>query len=253
MKPGGRSHGYQRRRGRTIAIIPARGGSKGIPRKNLALLGGVPLICWSLAAARDSSLVDQTVVSTDDHEIAELAADWGASIHERSARLSDDRAHVMDCVRDVLSSELLSDECEVGLLLEPTSPLRSATEVEGCVQSVLSGDFDSAATFAQARLNPHRAFRLQDGTPRPFLEGADPWRPRQALPDAWQLSGNAYAFRIDALPSGGQSFLFGRTKAVLSEAWRLVDIDDPFDLEVADAIVGSRGITPPVRTVQPRR
>lgn len=232
--------------GGTVAVVPARGGSLGIPRKNLQLVGGQPLLCWSLDAARRSPAVDRCVVSTDDAEIADLARRWGADVHERPAELATAESAVMLAVKHALSVGSLGQP-DVLVLLEPTSPFRDVLDIDRCVELVRSGDYDSCATFSPARTNPHRAWSLGPDVVTPFLPEADPWLPRQQLPQAWELNGNVYALSTAALATAERSFLVGAISAVRSDSWRALDIDDPEDLEFARVIAKQRQLAPPER------
>jgi len=227
---------------RVVAVVPARGGSKSIPRKNLALLGGRPLLAWSIAAAKATSSVDRVIVSTDDSEIGDAALGFGAELYQRPPALATDDALVIDALRDLIRR--LRDEGEVAsilVLLEPTCPLRSNEDVARCVALVGEG-WDSAATFRPAELHPHRAWRIVDGSPQPFIEGAVPWLPRQKLPPAYQLNGAVYAVRMDLLlDESSIGLLAGRTAAVLMPPERSVDIDTLHDLAVAEALLRAPG------------
>ncbi len=224
-----------------MAVVPARGGSKSIPRKNLAPLGGRPLIAWSIEVGRASRMVDRVLVSTDDREIGDAAASLGAEVYWRPAELATDDAVVIDTLRDVIRR--LKEEGETAdilVLLEPTCPLRSVEDVDQCVELVAEGR-DSAATFRSAELHPHRAWRIVDGAPQPFIDGAVPWLPRQKLPPAFQLNGAVYAVRMDCLLDESEiGLLVGRTAAVVMPPERSVDIDTVHDLAVAEALLHVR-------------
>jgi N-acylneuraminate cytidylyltransferase len=214
-------------RERVIAVIPARGGSKAVPRKNLAPLGGKPLVVWSIELALSVDAIDRVIVSTDDETIAGLAEECGAEVYVRPADLATDDALVIDVV----------------VLLEPTCPFRSAEDVNECLRGVVVAGKDSVATFKAADLNPHRAWTLADGSPRVFLPGANPWLPRQQLPAAYQLNGAVYCFRADLMPPTERGLLYGNAGAVVMPADRSVDINTATDLLLAELIL-SRGRRP---------
>lgn len=225
-----------------LALIPARGGSKSVPDKNIRVLGGKPLLAWSVAVAQAVSAVDRIIVSTDSDKIAAVARSCGAEVALRPAQLATDTALVIDTVRDVLAGlEATGERPDIVVLLEPTSPLRSAEDVALCLETLTAGGYDSVATFTDAELNPHRAWTLRHGRPEPFVAGAVPWLPRQQLPEAFQLSGAVYAFFTDRLPATGVSFLFGESGGVLMPKARSHDIDTELDFEVADALLKRRG------------
>lgn len=188
--------------------------------------------------ARAAGLVDRVIVSTDGEEIAAEARSVGAEVYMRPAHLATDTALVIDTVRHLCGQ--LREEGEPAAymaMLEATTPLRMARDITACLELLDRGGLDSVATFKEADLNPHRAWRLDGHVPRPFIEGAIPWLPRQSLPPAYQLTGAVYAFVIDALPHGSPGLLFGATGAVVVERERSVDIDDTIDLMVVQELM----------------
>jgi len=228
---------------RVVALIPARGGSTSVPRKNIRPLGGTPLVAWSIEVARAVEAIDHTVVSTDDDAIAEVAREHGGTVARRPAELATDDALVLEAVRYHLSEWRADGQpADVVVMLEPTCPLRRPEDVTACLRRLAEGDVDSVATFTDAELNPHRAWRIENEEPRPFIEGAVPWRPRQELPEAYQLNGGAYAFFADRLPDDTVAPLFGRAGAVYMPEERSVDIDTEIDLRLANLLVEEEGI-----------
>ncbi len=224
-----------------VAMIPARGGSESVPCKNLHPLGGKPLLAWPIETAKATRAIDRVFVSTDDGEIARVGSELGAEIHQRPPELATATALVIDAIR-----HLRDRLCEAGapadimVLLEPTSPFRTAALVSRCIARMIDEDLDSIATFNEAAINPERTWRIEDGRPRPFIDGAVPWKPRQALTPAYQLNGAVYAFRPDRLPSEGPGLLFGRMAAELIAADEAVDIDTQRDFAYADALLRTR-------------
>jgi N-acylneuraminate cytidylyltransferase len=221
-----------------FAIVPARGGSKSVPGKNIRPLKGKPLLAWSIDIARQVSEIDRIIVSTDDQAIVAIAAAHDAEIYHRPAHLATDEALVIDALRDLLQTLRSEGNApEWMILLEPTCPLRTATDVRACLNLAATGNYDSVATFTDAELNPHRAWRIIDGTPEVFIPGAIPWLPRQKLPRAHQLNGAVYLFRANLLEQQTQSLLAGRMGAVLMPRERSHDIDDMIDFTVVDALL----------------
>jgi N-acylneuraminate cytidylyltransferase len=223
---------------RVIAVVPARGGSKSVPGKNIRALGGKPLLAWSIDVARQVSEIDRIIVSTDDEPIASVGRDFGAEVYARPAHLATDEALVIDALKDLLRT--LRSEGEKPdwvVLLEATCPLRSVEDVRDCLKLAASGDYDSVATFKDAELNPHRAWRIVAGVPEVFIEGAIPWLPRQKLPKAYQLNGAVYVFRADFLAQEAKSLLVGKLGAVLMPRERSHDIDDSVDFTIVEALI----------------
>lgn len=216
---------------RVVAMIPARAGSKSVPRKNLAHVGNETLIGHAVMQARATGLIDRIIVSTDGDEIAGEARRVGAEVYMRPAHLATDTALVIDTVRHLCGRLRAEGESAAYMvMLEATTPLRRPADVVACLELLDRDGLDSVATFKEADLNPHRAWRLETSMPVPFIDGAIPWLPRQSLPPAYQLTGAVYAFAIDALPQNAPGLLFGATGAVVVDRERSVDIDDAIDL-----------------------
>jgi N-acylneuraminate cytidylyltransferase len=225
---------------RVVAVVPARGGSKTVPRKNVRTLGKKPLVAWSIDVALETDEIDRVLVSTDNEEIAGVSREHRAEVIERPKELATDDALVIDAIRQVITSLREGGESATYLvMLEPTCPFRESQDVRRCLESLADGR-DSVATFTQCDLNPHRAWTVSDDHPKPFLSDGNPWSPRQRLPDAYQLNGGVYAFRIDAFPDTGRSLLFGDTGAVLMPEERSVDIDTELDLAFARMMADRR-------------
>lgn len=221
-----------------IAVVPARGGSKGIPRKNLALLGGCTLLERAVSVARETPLVDRVLVSTEDAEIAEVARAAGAELHRRPAHLATDTSKVIEALRHLCETMLDPTEAENPLLvlLEPTCPLRTRDDITACIEMLAAGG-DSVATFTPALTNPWRAWRIADGRPETFIAGANPWLPRQQLPPAFALSGAVYAFWRDNLRDPRNEVLCGEIRAVILPPERSLDIDNLHDLQLAESLL----------------
>jgi len=221
-----------------VAVIPARGGSKSVPGKNIRSLGGKPLLVWSIEVAQQVSEIDRIIVSTDDAQIASVGKSAGAEVFARPPHLATDEALVIDALKDLLETLKAEQEMpEWVMLLEATCPLRAADDVRQCLQLVAQGCYDSVATFKDAELNPHRAWRIIDGIPEVFIPGAVPWLPRQKLPKAYQLNGAVYVFRAALLEKEAKSLLVGRLGAVLMPRERSQDIDDNLDFTIVEALL----------------
>lgn len=221
-----------------VALVPARGGSKGVPGKNVRDLGGKPLVAWPIEVASETDSVDRTIVSTDDDDIAAAAREWGAEVAERPDHLAADDSLVVDTVRyEVDRLRSAPDPPGYVVLLEPTTPFRRPADVEACLDRLAAVGVDSVATFADAEVNPHRTWTVEDARPEPFLDDATPWQPRQALPETYQLNGAVYAFDVDAVTDEGPSMLFGESAAVVMDPTRSLDIDTELDFAVAETLL----------------
>ncbi len=222
---------------RVVAVVTARAGSKTIPHKNLQLVGGKPLVAWPIDVALATPEIDRIVVSTDGDEIAAVARERGAEVAWRPVPLGSDTALVADVLRDLIATLRVDGETARYLvLLEPTAPFRRPEDIRACLTMLDDDALDSVATFTEAELNPHRAWCIDDGGPRPFIDGAVPWQPRQLLPRAYQLNGAVYAFVMDLLTDDQVGLLFGRSGAVIMDRDHSLDIDDALYLQVANAL-----------------
>ena len=223
---------------RVIAVIPARGGSKTIPGKNIRPLGGKPLIVWSIEVAQQVSEIDRVIVSSDDPTISSISREHGAEVYARPSHLATDDALVIDALKHLIQT-LQAEHEKPGwlVLLEPTCPLRTADDVRDCLRLLADGGCDSVATFKEAELNPHRAWRIVEGVPQVFIPGAVPWLPRQKLPKAYQLNGAVYVFRANLLVQETMSILLGKSAAVVMPRERSHDIDDIVDFELVEALL----------------
>ena len=217
------------------AFILARAGSKGLPGKNIIDFMGKPLIAWSIDAARGCSHVTDIIVSTDGEKIAQAARDYNCDVMMRGEALSNDTALPKDAIRYHLSQ--MDVQPDITVLLQPTSPLRAADDITNCLTPILSEGYDSAATFMKAPKSPYHAWTEDSGTPSPFVEGFNPWQPRQALAPTYCLNGACYAVKTDVfLADNTHSFLPGKAKMVVMPDERSVDIDTKLDLDIAAAI-----------------
>ena len=125
-----------------LGITPARGGSKGIPRKNIKMIAGKPLLAWTIEAAKKSKFIDKYVVSTEDKEIAKVAQRFGAEVLYRPAELATDEVST----ESVLKHTVNSFKCDTLVLLQPTSPVRRSGLIDECVKEFTDGGYDSLAT-----------------------------------------------------------------------------------------------------------
>jgi len=223
-----------------LAIIPARGGSKGIPGKNIKKFAGKPLIVHSIEASLKCPLVNRTVVSTDDDKIAEVSIAHGAQVIKRPNELATDSSLVIDAIKyTVRKVEEEGDEVDIVILLEPTSPFRRAEDLEKCIQILLEDKADSVATFTNSDVSPNRLWRVSEDIVEPYIEGAVPWLPRQKQPKAHELTGQIYGLSKKVLfeKEDSISLLLGRIYPVITPRETALDIDTELDFLVAEKIM----------------
>lgn len=194
--------------GEVLALIPARGGSKGIPRKNVIDIAGKPLIAWSILQAQESARITRVIVSTDDGEIASIARDWGAEVpFTRPAEYADDRAPDIDVFRHALRylAEHESYEPEMVVHLRPTGPVRRVDDIDHVVDLLAASPHaDAVRSVSLVHQSPYKMWRLRDdGTMEPLL--TIPGMPdcqsqaRQSLPLVYWQNGYVDALRPRAV------------------------------------------------------
>jgi len=219
---------------RVLAIIPARGGSKGVPRKNIRDVAGKPLIAWTITAAKKSRYVDRVVVSTDDLEIAEVAARYGGEVpFLRPAELArDDTPGIAPVLHAV---ETVTPAYEVIVLLQPTSPLRSAADIDSAIRTMVDGGAKACVSVVEPDKSPYWMYSLDGaGRMKPLLEGE--YACRQEIPAVYALNGAVYvAERRWLLENRG--FMGEETLAYVMPKERSVDIDTETDLFIANQLL----------------
>jgi len=223
---------------RTLAFIPARGGSKGVPGKNIADLLGSPLISWTIKAASAASLIDKVVVSTDSAKIAEISQACGAVISGlRSAALSGDASLVSDAAIDFLTkASAEGDSFDNIILLEPTSPLRAISDLDSMIQLLeASPDADAVVSFTAVRQDPAYVHSQElDGLAKPFSR-QDLVKPRQALMPLIYPNGVGYLVRVKALIAE-RTFYPQKTKPFIVAPSQGYEIDYPIDLLIVSSL-----------------
>jgi CMP-N,N'-diacetyllegionaminic acid synthase len=222
--------------GSVLALIPARGGSKGLPGKNIRPLKGRPLIGWSIEAALASRYVSRVVVSSDDEEILAVARDQGAETpFRRPASLAGDDTPSMDVVLHALD-QLGGFEWIV--LLQPTSPLRQAVDIDAAIEQCLNTAAPACVSVCDAPASPWWMFQIGDrGGMRSFLPAEQRPVRRQDLPDLYALNGAVYVAKTEWLRQS-LSFLTEETVAHVMPRERSVDIDTLFDFRLAECVLG---------------
>lgn len=230
-----------------LGVITARGGSKGIPGKNLKALAGKPLIAYTIAAAADAGVLDRVIVSTDDDGIAACARSLGCEVpFMRPAQLAQDETPHLPVMQHAVQwlAEHQAYRPDAVVILQPTSPLRRAEDIRQAVHLLAARDVDSVLSVSPvpAHMNPMRMLRVDaDGQAVLFVTG-EPVRRRinrrQDLPEAWVMNGAVYAFRTPVL-FGAEPSLYGdRTVAFpLPDPYGL-SIDTPQDWLEAEKALG---------------
>lgn len=220
---------------RTLAVIPARGGSKGIPRKNLSIVGGRTLVAHAAEVVARLDWLDLAVLSTDDSEIATEGSRVGLELVDRPAGLATDMASNVSVWKHAwLESERrFETRYDLAVLLQPTSPLRATSDVTACVRVLVAEDRDAVITVSPTpgHYTPEKMMVIEDGDLRP-LSGDRFESTRQLIPDYYFLNGYCYAARRRRIVHDER--VHGENTGLVIIDRPIVNIDDPFDLALAN-------------------
>jgi N,N'-diacetyl-8-epilegionaminate cytidylyltransferase len=220
-----------------IGLICARGGSKGVARKNLRLLGGKPLIGWAIETARNCPSLDRVIVSTEDAEIADVARQLGAEIpFVRPSELAQDGSPELLVWKHALKSIVEQDGRMPDLLvnLPATSPFRAIEDVEACIRNLVSHSADLCITVRHAHRSPYfNMVSLNDGWAQLVIKPATPIVNRQAAPEVFEITTVAYAASASYVVRTNK-LLGDRVCATIVPEDRSLDIDTELDMAFAE-------------------
>jgi len=224
----------------TLAIIPARGGSKGLPGKNIRPLVGVPLIGHTICAALEADSVSRVMVTTDDEGIAAVARELGAEVpFLRPHELSGDKASGVEvCLHALAHAEdVLDYHPDLVILLQPTSPMRNASDIDAAVSLLLESDADSVVSLKPVTEYP-QWMKKMDGEQRisPLFDDLEIPSARQDLEKSYLLNGAIYLSVAAVLKKHG-SFYGGDTRGYVMPEERSIDIDTLNDFLIAEALI----------------
>lgn len=203
-----------------LGITPARGGSKGISRKNIKMIAGKPLVVWTIEAVKGSGLIDRYVVSTEDKEIAEVAERYGAEILERPSELAADDVSTLS----VLEHAVNKIPCDIVVLLQATSPIRRPGLIDECIKEFIDNDYDSLATGFICKCTSYGTNTLR----------------RQDIKGFFYDDGNVYVIKADLLRHGER---YGSRigKKIISRPENM-DMDDEFDFWVIEEFLKKKAV-----------
>lgn len=210
-----------------LAIVPARGGSKRLPRKNIAEFHGKPLIAWTLEAAQKSGCFSEIIVSTDDEEIAGVAAKYWVKVERRPAELATDESRVVDVCHDILSRRT----AESFACLYATSPLRTARDIAAVAALLRPFRCDFAMAVTPFECSPHQALREDDGYLTPMWPELIEKRHNE-IPRLYVDNGSTYAATVGAFRQH-KTFYGPNLRGYVMPRERSVDIDTQLDLDYA--------------------
>lgn len=227
-----------------LCVIPARGGSKGVPRKNIRLVAGQPLISWTIEAAKACPQLDRIIVSTDDEEIARVAREHGAEVpFLRPSELAQDHTSGIAPVHHAASwlAEQQNYHPDRILMLQSTSPFRPPSLIDDAINLMRDKNCDYVLALAPVKKHPYWMKTITNGWVRPFLDIAEVHTRRQDLPPAYAISGSLYAWTHNALArrregvcSGATQFPDEKVGAVMIDGIYAVDIDTELDIKLAE-------------------
>ena len=227
-----------------LALIPARGGSKGIPRKNLAPLAGKPLLAYTVEAALACRHPLRVVLSTDDQEIARVGRDLGAEVpFLRPAELARDHSPALPVMQHAVRFLEGQDwPPEVVVYLQPTSPLRRAAHIDAALDLLLEGSADCVVSVVAVphQFNPVSVMRLENGCLRPFLPERAQLLRRQDKPEVYARNGPAVLACTYVTLMERQEIYGPRTLPLVMDPAESFDVDTPFDLELIAWLLGHR-------------
>jgi N-acylneuraminate cytidylyltransferase len=225
-----------------LGLIPARGGSKGIPRKNLRRLAGKPLLEWTAEAALTSRFIDRAVLSTDDAEIAAVGASLGLDVpFERPAAAASDTASAADVISHAIGA--LGRPYDYLVYLEPTTPLRLAADIDACLERMDHHGAEFCVSLQRSQQRPEWMFYLGEEEQIEPAVGRFQAGRRQDMRECYVLNGAVYAARIESFLRTS-TFLTASTLGYIMPPERSIDLDEPADFDTAEAILRSRGAHP---------
>lgn len=222
--------------GPVLAVIAARGGSKGLSRKNVLNLGGKPMVAWSVTAARQARRIGRLIISTDDKDIADAAQDAGCEVpFLRPAELATDEAPIESALIHALDA--LSGDWGVIVLLQATSPFRSGADIDACLDLLESSGAPSVVSMTKSPKPPHWMYTLDsEGHMVSVLANPALAHRRQDLPSTYIPNGAIYAARVSWFRQS-KSFYAPDTIGFVMPPEHSVDIDTPLDFTYAQALL----------------
>ena len=220
-----------------LAIIPARGGSKGIPLKNIKKLNKLPLVAHTIQDAKNSKQINRIIVSTDNKKIAEISRKYGAETpFLRPKSFSKNSSSTLDVVQHTIQflKKVENYTPDIVTILLPTSPFRDSTLIDDSIKLLKKSDATSVVNVAKNKEHAFKAFLLKDGFLKPFKTNHKKYYQRQLLPDFFHTTGSVYTFWLTTLKKYGH-YYGPRMKPIITADEKMnIDIDNVFDFFVAE-------------------
>ena len=226
---------------KVLGIIPARGGSKGVPRKNIRAVDGIPLIAYAIQCAQQSKLLTHFIVNTDDEEIASVSQEWGAEVMMRPPELATDTAPIIDVAKHIVANLKCPDGTDYDLLvfLQATAPIRTGQDVDNIIRMFqIDPALDGVISVVPMQdMHPARMYHLtSDQHMVPFLGGESETVNRQQLEPVYFRNGCFYAVKTTAMLRENKIMAANKKAYVMPAEW-LANIDDERDLLITEVMV----------------
>ena len=219
------------------SIIPARGGSKGIPRKNIKLLNGKPVIAYSIDASLSSDLIKDTYVTTEDDEISKISEEYGAKVINRPQDLAEDNSTTVDVILHSLDClEKEGNLPDFFVLLQPTSPLRTETDINNAIELFINGECDALISVSEIEHTSMMTFEIKDHFLSPDCDDSVLNKRRQDLPKHFRPNGAIYITTPESLRKA-KTFIPKKTIPYIMPPERSIDLDVEFDFKLAEFLL----------------
>lgn len=221
-----------------LAIIPARGGSKGIPRKNTKLLNGKPLIAYTIEESKKSKYIDEILVSTEDNEIADISIKYGVEIpFLRPMELAKDSTPGIEPIIHAIG--WLKEEnkkFDYVLCIQCTSPLRTAEQIDEAIEKLVHEGADSIVSICESEVNPYWMKKVDDGKLKDFMESTNFYARRQDLPTIYRLNGAIYAGKTEIILKNKNWYTENTLPYIMNEL-SSIDIDNIIDFKFVEFLL----------------
>jgi CMP-N,N'-diacetyllegionaminic acid synthase len=224
-----------------LAVIPARSGSKRLPKKNIKMLLGKPLLAYTIDSVKNSRNVDRLIVSTEDNEIADISHAYHAEVLMRPLELAQDESSTEDVVINVLEQLQNTEHYtpDIIILLQPTSPLRTTEDIDHAMNTFLTSSGDSLISVTEFDHTPYWAFRIEKGVLRPEFT-KEKLKRSQELPKLYRPNGSIFIIRTPTFLKN-RSFYTNHIIPYVMPRERSIDIDDEFDFSITEFLLKTSG------------
>lgn len=224
-----------------VGIIPARGGSKGIHRKNIRKLNKKPLIFYSISEAKKSKFLSKVVVSTEDIQIANVAKKFNACVIKRPKKLATDKSQSIDTIKHVIHFLEKQNKSKIDIIvfLQPTSPLRTTEDIDKAISKFIKSKSDSLISVSETTHSPYFMYSLKGNFLKPLLKTSTKSKRRQDMPKTFQINGAIYITSRELILK--RNTVFGKKiLPYVMDIEKSVDIDSPLDLILAEHLLKLR-------------